>query len=174
MPALVKDGCARILKSVKDNLVLWIGVGKTTPWEDEDNPPAESLDATTITDIQGLKKVDIVQFVVEDPTGEVIFKNKRYRRVDDTGIYLNDARWLYVGAWLIFDEFPVVDFRQTALFTDVIPTSGNENREILLPSQVQSYGVMLAYVNHHVRHRVSYGKDLVEMVIELEGQVTSL
>jgi hypothetical protein len=174
MPAVVNDGNVRILKLMKDNLTFWIAVGRTSAWPNESSPPAETVTTETIDQIQGLKRADLVQFVKEDANGTIIFKDKKYSVVEEADIYTDDAIWLYFSGWLLFDQFPVVTFRQTAIFVDVIPTSGNEGKDVLLPSQVQSYGKMIGYVNHLAKTRVSYGKDLVEFVLKMEGQVTTL
>jgi len=174
MPAVVNDGNVRILKLMKDNLTFWFAVGRTSSWSDDNNPPAESVTTEMIDEIQGLKRVDNIQFVKEDPAGNIIFKDKRYSVVAEEDIYVQDAVWLYFSAWLLFDKFPVVTFRQTALLVDVIPASGHETDDPLLPANVSSFGKMIAYVNHVPRVRVAYGKDLIEFVLKFEGQVTSL
>lgn len=178
MPAVVNDGCVRLWKLAKDNLNFWFAVGRITPWSNENNPPAENVAVETIDEIQGLKKVDTIQFVKEDLNGTIVINTaeglKRFGVVAEADIYDQDAVWLYFSAWLIFDTFPVITFRQTALFVDVVPVTGHETDDVLLPEEVVNYGKMIAYVNHAPRTRVAYGKDLLEFVIKLEGQVTAL
>jgi len=174
MPAVVNDGNVRILKLMKDSLTFWFAVGRRSPWPDDTKPPAERVTTEMIDEIQGLKRVDNIQFVKEDPAGSIVFRNKRYSVVAEADIYAQDAVWLYFSAWLLFDKFPVVTFRQTALLVDVVPAPGHETDDPLLPANVRSFGKMIAYVNHVPRVRVAYGKDLIEFVLKFEGQVTSL
>lgn len=173
MPIVTNTGCVRLCKLMKDNFTFWFGVGRTTPWTNESNPPQETANTTVISEIQGFKRVEQVLYVVPDNNGTIIFKGQKYRVVNEQNIYTDGARYLYFSAWLMFDDFPVVTFRQTGLFVDVVPQSGYENYDILLPTQVQSYR-MIAYVNHQPRIRVSWGKDLLEMIVEAQGVLTSL
>lgn len=173
MPLIVRQGSVRICKLIKDGLIFWVGVGRTTPWPNENSPPAEDPTLTTLQEIQGYKRVDSVQFVVEDPNGTILFRNRRYRIVPEQNIYTEGARWLYLTATLLFDQFPIVTFRQTGIFVDVVPTAGNENKDVLLPNQVQS-ARLIGYVNHQPRIRVSWGKDVLEFVLQIEGVLTTL
>lgn len=173
MPAIVNDGSVRILKLMKDHLTFWFAVGKTSSWPDDDNPPQESVQTALIDDIQGLKKVDTINFVKEDSNGTIVFGDKKYSVVNEQDIYDQDAIYMYFSATLKFEEFPIVTFRQTALLVDVIPKAGHESDDPLLPENVNSYGKMIAYVNHVPKVRVGYGKDLIEFLIKLEGQITT-
>lgn len=173
MPIVTGNGCVRIAKCLKDNLVFWFGIGRVTPWPNDNNPPQESADKVIIDEVQGYRKVTSVMFVREDPDGTIVFKDKRYSVVEEENIYTQGARWLYFSAWLMFDQFPVVTFRQTGLFVDVVPVPGSEGKEILLPNEVQS-SRMIAYVNHQPRVRVKWGKDLIEFVLDIRYVLTSL
>lgn len=173
MPIVVNQGCTRVLKELKDSCVFWFAVGRTTAWLDEQNPPSEDATRTDIEEIQGFKKVERVAFVKPDPMGTISFKGQNYKVVPDTDVWAELPLYLYFSAWLLFDQFPVVTFRQTGLYVDVVPTPGSEGKDILLPDEVQSKR-LVAYVNHHPRVRVSYGKDLLEMIVKLEGVLTSL
>lgn len=174
MPIIVDIGCVRIAKLMKDNFEFWIGLGRTTPWDNDDNPPQETSSVDIISDICGLRKAEIVSFVVPDAAGDIVFRGARYRRVNDNEIYSVKSRWLYIATWFEFDLFPLVTFRQTAVFVDVIPRVGFEGYKMLLPNQIQSYGIMLGYINHYPRKRVFYGKDVVELILDVEGKLTLL
>lgn len=173
MPIVVRRGSIRLAKIAKDNLTFWFGVGRVSPWADENNPPVEVDTTVVIEQIQGFKRVETVLFVKEDPNGQIVFRDRKFSPVSEENIYDQDARYLYFSAWLMFDQFPVVTFRQTGLFVDVVPLPGYEGRDVLLPQQV-NFARMIAYVNHPPRRRVSWGKDLIEMVLEFTSVYTSL
>lgn len=174
MPATVKVGMIRTLMTFKDVETIYFVVARTvTPWDDESNPPAESIDTTMLEEIAGLKKADTVSLCYPSDVGEIEFRGQRYSFVDDSVAYDYDSRYLYCSALLRFDEFPIVTFRQYGITVGVIPTPGNEGKDVLLPDEVQNYGKLIGYVNIPPVIRTASSKNLLEIVIELVPQVTS-
>jgi hypothetical protein len=174
MPATVKVGMIRLALMFKNNEMFWFVVGRThTPWDDENNPPAESIDTVSLTEIGGLQKAQMVSLCYPDPDGEIEFRGQRYRLVSDENAYEYDSRFLYCSTLLKFDEFPLVTFRQFGIYVGVVPKVGYEGRSVLTPDQVQDYGKMIGYVNHPPLVRTAGSKNLLEIVIEFVPKVTT-
>jgi hypothetical protein len=164
----------RLALTFKNNEVFWFVVGRTqTPWDDEKNPPAESVDVVSLTEVGGLQKAQTVSLCYPDPDGEIEFRGQRYRLVSDEHAYDYDSRFLYCSTLLKFDEFPLVTFRQFGICVGVVPKAGYENNTVLTPDQVQDYGKLIGYVNHPPIIRTAGSKNLLEIVIELVPEVTA-
>jgi hypothetical protein len=173
VPAIVKVGMIRMALTFKNNEEFWFVVGRTqTPWDDETNPPQESVDTVMLTEIGGLQKAQTVSLCYPDLNGVIEFRGQRYSLVSDDYAYDYDSRYLYCSTILKFDEFPLVTFRQFGLLVGVVPTAGNETKSILLPEEVQDYGKLLGYVNIPPISRTAGSKNLLEIVIELVPEVT--
>jgi len=174
MPATVKVGMIRLALTFKNNEVFWFAVGRTqTPWDDETNPPVESVDTVFLTEIGGLQRAQTVSLCYPDPNGAIEFRGQRYSLVSDERAYDYDSRYLYCSTLLKFDEFPLVTFRQFGLYVGVVPISGDEDRSVLLPGQIADYGKLIGYVNHPPVIRTASSKNLLEIVIELVPEVTA-
>jgi hypothetical protein len=172
MPATVKVGMIRLALTFKNNEMFWFVVGRTqTQWDDEYNPPAESTDTTSLTEIAGLQKAQTVSLCYPDPNGAIEFKGQRYSLVSDDHAYDYDSRFLYCSTLLKFDEFPLVTFRQFGIYVGVIPKGGYENNTVLTPDQVDDYGKLIGYVNHPPIIRTAGSKNLLEIVIEMVPEV---
>jgi hypothetical protein len=173
MPATVKVGMIRLALTFKNSEVFWFVVGRTqTPWDDEKNPPVESVDTVALTEIGGLQKAQTVSLCYPDPNGVIEFRGQKYSLISDDYAYDYDSRYLYCSTLLKFDEFPVVTFRQFGILVGVVPKSDYENNTVLTPDQVQDYGKLIGYVNHPPIIRTAGSKNLLEIVIELVPKVT--
>ena len=175
MSATTKVGAIRMLLDFKTAETVWFVVARTqTPWSDELSPPSESVDTVMLDEIGGLQKAEVVSLCKVDPNGEIEFRGQRYSLVSDSDAYANDARYLYCKTVLRFDTFPLVMFRQYGILVGVIPASGYEDRNILLPDQVSSYGVLVGYVNIPPIVRTAGSKNVLEIVLALVPKMTNL
>ena len=157
---------------LKNNHTAWVVVGQTTPWANEENPPDVDLSTTDINEIQGAKRCNIVSLCVPDASGTIEFQGQKYRLVSDSEAYSQGARWVYFRADLKYDQFPVVTYRQTALYIDLVPASGYEGYDVLYPTQIESNGILYYYKNHPPRYRTVESVDIVEVIIEVQGQIS--
>jgi hypothetical protein len=174
MPATVKVGMIKLVLTFKNNEEFWFVVGRTqTPWNDESNPPVESVDTVSLTEIGGLQKAEVVSLCYPDPEGAIEFRGQRYSLVSDDHAYDYDSRFLYCSTLLKFDTFPLVTFRQFGVQVGVVPRVGYEGSNVLTPDQVQDYGKLIGYVNHPPVIRTAGSKNLLEIVIELVPEVTT-
>lgn len=171
MGAFVNNGCVKTVLTLKNNVVFWAAVGRTSPWTNENNPPIEEITVQDIVEIQGFKKIDFISACKEDVNGEIIFKDKKYSIVSDVNAYSYGARWVYVRAILLYENFPLCTYRQIGIYADTVPSAGHETKNILLPSQVDSNGALMIYNNIPPVIRDANSKNIIEAVIEIQGQV---
>lgn len=59
----------------------YFSIGRTTPWDDEANPPAPNTSDFKLDDIVALKKVDNVYLVVQDSNGTISYRDSKWRIV---------------------------------------------------------------------------------------------
>lgn len=130
----------------------FVGVGRTTPWADEEDPPAPSLTDTTLEELIIYKRPNRLTFVINDSNGDITILGGKYR-----ALTLEEARNLQAQQVLIQTTFSTADFggpadyRQIGVFTYVVPTAGNENKSILLPSEIEDPGIII-----HITNRSPY------------------
>jgi len=134
--------------------------GKSTPWDNDNNPPTEVEDTEAISEIIGYKKVK--QFSLARPLnpGEtpiyptVIYGNQTWVLIPMAQAYAEKARWVYIEAELVPEDFPYGSFRQVGIHLDLVPQSG-VNKDNLLPSEVLSTGQLQFYENRKPQNRVA-------------------
>ena len=170
--ACVYSGDVLTALSLKNNNTFWVAVGHTSAWTDESSPPAEDLTITDIDDIQGFKKCDTVSLCVPDAAGTIEFRGQNYKLVADSDAYTEVARYIYFRADLKYDQFPVVTYRQTGLYANTTPATGYESNDILTPAEVASNGTLRYYHNHSPVYRTADSVDIIEIIIEIQGQTS--
>ena len=115
---------------------IFLGIGGQTAWTDETQPPVETADET-ISDVICLKHVEQKNYVVEDASGTIYYRNKYYRIVDEADIYAEKCRWVFVSCWLNYDEAPVgVSYRKIGCYTDVERNSGVDASKYVLVQNI--------------------------------------
>lgn len=139
---------------------MYVGLGKTTAWTDEANPPATTTDTTQLQEVIGYKKASTVSlcrpFVEGETTTLQTFtygKNK-YVLVPDEKAYTEKATLVYIESVIEGSELPVGSYRQVGVYTDVTPKTG-VTKENLLPSEVVSAGVLQLFENRIMQNRTS-------------------
>ncbi len=138
MPGVVtlKSRQRRMLDWMSTDLSYrFIGIGKTTAWEDEANPPIPDERQEEVTELIGLQRVDSYKFakVIPNPTTlqkrtGVYYKGLYYSVTQDVNIALAEG-YTSVMVQVTFDRdtvdaIPVgVTFRQLGLYIDVNATA---------------------------------------------------
>ena len=112
----------------------FVGIGRTSPWEDENNPPYPDERQTEVEELIGLQRVDSYKFakVIPNPTTlqkrtGVYYKGLYYSVTQDSDIALNEG---YTSIMIqvtldrdTVESIPVdVTFRQVGLYVDVNAT----------------------------------------------------
>jgi hypothetical protein len=128
---------------------IYVGVGRTTAWEDENDPPTPSSNIEEIEELLIYKKPDKIAFIVPDEDeGTITVLGNKYRELT-----LEEARTLQSRLMLISVTFSTSDFggianyRQLGVFAYVIPTTGNEAKTVLLPEEIDDPGYPIHFAN---------------------------
>lgn len=146
---------------------VWIGLGRTSIWGTPDKPPEIDPLATELNEFLAFKKAETLALVVPDNEGEIEHLGQNWRTVSPVDARAENARHVYISAWLKYDELPVVTYRQTGVFVDVVlKETTPPGRLILLPNEVQDIGYLLALNNRTPVERAADQKELVEFIIE--------
>lgn len=134
---------------------IWVGVGRTTSWPDEEVPPTEDRAATEVEEIVGYKLANRAFQVVPDDEGSVIHNGNRYTAISDLDALASKstAGVVYIEFVLESDEFPTISYRQVGVFADLVPAEGFSNFSALLPSQVSSPGTLVMIENMELQTR---------------------
>ncbi|WP_252503289.1 hypothetical protein [Sporosarcina sp. Marseille-Q4943] len=156
-------------KIVDDKPNVWVAVGKMTPWT-EANPetvPDVSMN-DTVQEIVGMKRADLVHYVVPDENGTVEQYGQNWRIIDEAEAIEKNCKWVYVQAWLSYDNFPVVTYRQTGVYilSEMVPGTP-VNKQIVLPNEIVNNGFCCVVNNRNPMPRHSTQKESVEFIIEL-------
>lgn len=59
----------------------YFSIGKTTPWDDDANPPSPSITDFKLNEIVALKKVDNAYLVVQDANGTISYRDTKWKIV---------------------------------------------------------------------------------------------
>jgi hypothetical protein len=146
---------------------IWVGLGRTTPWPDEDNPPSESVSASAVDELFGLRLFEEASLVIESETGSITHEGKTYARVDESQLDEFPTNLLYVKFVVEPDQFPGIDYRQYGVFVDAIPGQGFSDYSALTPGQFQSLG-RLVYLDNFTKV-TRYTNTRHEIVVIIPG-----
>ena len=129
---------------------IFFCIGKTSPWPDEENPPEPDADST-IEGAIGYKRHEFKYLVVpydggDTPDGTVIIDygpDSKWKAVPAGSAVDEKAMWVYVETTINAEDFPLGDYRQVGLYTNLVRASGvDSNKTTLLPSEVEDPGLL--------------------------------
>lgn len=145
----------------------WIAIGKTSIWGDGDAPPQINPATVAISDLVALKKAETLTLVVPDPNGAIEHLGQKWAPVAIGDARVKQARYVYVAAWLRYNEVPIVTYRQTGVLLGV-SRNGNVDpgKLVLLPTEVADLGYLVAMNNRSPLPRAEDQKELVEFIVE--------
>lgn len=146
---------------------IWVGLGRTTPWPDEANPPDENVSAMAVDELFGLRLFAEASLVIESETGSISHKGTTYSRVDESQLNEFPTSLLYVKFVVEPDDFPGIDYRQCGVFVDSIPDQGFSDYSFLTPDQFQSLG-RLVYLDNFTKV-TRYTNTRHEIVVIIPG-----
>lgn len=118
-----------------ENVYRFIGIGRTTPWEDDTNPPRPNEDATEIEELIGLQRVAWIKYAkpIPEPTTlqkklGIYYKGLYYSVTNDTEIAIKDGYTsVMLGVVLDRDTIPAipvgVTYRQVGVYDGVKASS---------------------------------------------------
>lgn len=150
---------------------LYFGIGRTSPWEGEDEPnfsaPLPDVNATQIDELIGMKRVSVKSLVYPDPDGTIVYRNQTWRKVSPEDAIRLGAHWVYIEASIEYDELPAVEYRQIGVFSRVVVgPSVTALQPILLPEQIANQGILEILDQRKVVTRNEDSRDTFSMIIE--------
>lgn len=137
------------------NQDLYIAIGRTTAWPTEASPPAEDPDTTDIDEIVCFVPASTKTFIIQDPTGLLIFDGLKWSPITVEEAYLQQANYVMILGTFTQTEVPLVTYRQYGLYSGLVKAVGAPNGP-LLPEHVVDNGVLEAYHNHPPVIRTTY------------------
>lgn len=158
-----------------DKVDIYFGLGKTTPWLDESGNPDESNPPTPkntdeLIDPAGYKKVESKFLVVpsDDGTGELTYRNSRWKIVPYDKALEKGARWVYVSSFIAYSEFPTdMSYRQIAVFTRLkVADDTASGKSNLLPEEVADPGIIEVIDNRTPVYREADQREKLVVIIE--------
>lgn len=152
----------------KTNSTYWVSIGRTTAWDDEDNPPDPSPSAAAIEEpIIYVAPTQVSLCKVVTSGEDVTHLGTKYEFVADLDAIDEGARYLYLLAR--FDPTsgqPYDTFRQVALYSNLVPGTGHESDSWLAPANVSSAG-LLEYLDNDVATIMTDTRlEVIEIMIE--------
>lgn len=131
---------------------LWIAIGRTTPWPNENLPPAEAPGDSAIAETISYVRPSVISLARPVSSGgDATISRQQYLFVADADAYTQYARFIYFKA--LFDPaetpgLPLNTFRQSAIFSGLTPAAGHENDQWLIPADVAATGILEYSANH--------------------------
>ena len=168
MPIITEVGHVRRALEFFNRKGKFFCVGQQSPWEDEGYPPAPSFNSTTVNQVLGYKAVSQVHLVVPDNVaGTIQYGSTKLRIVTPQNALSEKAKWVYVDASLDSDELPIGEYRQVALFSGLQRKVGVAAGKLaLLPSEVESEGILEVLDNKKVTKRALNQKEMLKFLIQ--------
>lgn len=151
---------------------VYFALGKTSPWDNENAegfvPPAPSMDATTLEELVGMKKVSTKSLVYPDDNGTIIYRDQTWRKVTVDEAIMLGAHWVYIETSMLYTDFPVTAYRQIGVFSRVKLNAGvSQSKEVLLPADISNVGVLEILDQRKVVTRNEDSRDTFSMIVEL-------
>lgn len=151
---------------------LWFAIGKTSAWANESSPPAPTA-TDSMTEIIGYRKVSVKYLVIpydgrQLQSGDIkitLADGSQWFVISPANAYTEGAKYVYVETTVFPSDFPAGDYRQVGLFSGLVPQAG-VNKDYLLPSEVQSQGVLEVIDNRVKSTRTSTTKEQLSFVIQ--------
>lgn len=125
---------------------LYMGIGRTTAWADDTNPPPEDPEQVALDEAVCYQPILTPKLLKQDIGGLIAWGGLMWTEVAIQDAYTEGATYAYCEAAFEYDDAPLVTFRQVALFTG-LTKAGGAGSGILLPGEVTDPGVLEALDN---------------------------
>lgn len=138
---------------------IYLTIGKSSPWSDEENPPQTEEQTNSLQEVTGYKKVKnvtLVRPVISDSdkkrTDTIVYGNETWVPVSLDRAQTEQARWVYLEGEVIGSELPLGTHRQTGFVMGLVPKKGVFKFN-LLPGEVENPGTLMFYDNKKYQNR---------------------
>lgn len=151
---VVTDKAAAYVATLLYNMhnSIYIGIGKSSPWENDSKPDPEDSSKTNIDEPLFYVKADKVQLCrtklpTEAPTAETIsYGSNQYVPVSVSDAISSGAEYIYCSAVLSSENVGKITFREAGLFSGLQLKQGVTKTTVQY-SDIASIGLMLSLVN---------------------------
>lgn len=150
------------------NTSIYFSIGKTSAWADDAVPPAPDSSTEDLSEIIGYKAIETKNMVIPDEVnGTILYRGGKWRIVtsDQATCIAEGSRWVYLSCAIIYDELPLVSYRQIGVYTGLQRAPGNVNTT-LLPQEVVDNGILEILDNRQPSSRQIDQKDTLSIIIE--------
>lgn len=156
----------RCIDFKKNRGSIWVGLGRTSEWPDEQNPPAELTETLTIEELTAMKLFSEATIVVPVEMGPIYFKGSYYKKLSDKEALAQGISNLYLRFELLPQEFPkLINYRQIGVFVDSVPKEGYLNYSSLAPTLFDNLGKLVYFSNEKAQNRYTKTRHVIEVVI---------
>lgn len=155
---------------------IYFAIGRTTPWPGELEAaqlktdytvPLPPIEATSLDELIGMKRVTTKALVVRDPDGTIIYRDSIWRRVTPEEAIRLKSHWVYIEASIYYDELPDTNYRQIGVYSRVKLKDGiSPLKAVILPEEIEDAGVLEVLDYRKVVTRNEDSKDTFSMIIE--------
>lgn len=104
---------------------LYLALGRTTPWENEQLPPVTEEGINQLEELVGFKRmsrVSICRPLLEGETTNlptVEYKGNTWFLIDNANAYEEEAYYVYMEATVSETDLPPSEYRQVGVYTNV-------------------------------------------------------
>lgn len=152
---------------------VYFGIGRTSPWADNETDadftaPLPSVDATSIDELIGMKKVENKVLVTPDESGTIVYRDQTWRKISAEEAIKLGAHWVYLETSIYYEDLPASSYRQIGVFSRVKGTDGNlATASTLLPADISDIGILEILDQRKVVTRNEDSRDTFSMIVEL-------
>jgi len=125
--------------SLKQEVNLFLVIGRTSPWLDEENPPTPLVTDTEVTELIYIKKISVKHMIIDDDPYDAYGPHVEvggygYMFVDDVDAFIQSAMGVY--------------FSNTIYYSDIAPTNTTFRQVGILLNPKDSVGNLLTNVEY--------------------------
>lgn len=154
---------------------VYLGLGRTSAWDDEDNPPVPDRETEHLDELIGLKKINRM-FLCKLATGggdsgfdTIEYMGETWELIPNSLAHEEGATHVFFEARIEGSELPVGKYRQVGIYTGVTPEEGvSPNKATLLPEEVQDFGILEFYDNRQLQNRTADTTILERFIVSTE------
>jgi len=146
---ITKIGSTARVRDFLNNTSVWLCIGRTTPWQDEENPPGAGVETVFLDEPILYKRITEMYFVKPvQSNGDYYIEGQWYEILTPSEARMEKTNLLVLAQSLSYQEVEdTVIFRQVGIYSQLIPDPEHQNETILQPSQVSDPGWLEWYAN---------------------------
>ena len=169
MPVITENAKVELAKFVvNQQQSMYLVLGKTSAWSNEQVPPEPLSNTTQLEEIVGYKRVS--KAVLVRPTREtdtnkekITFNNNSWTIINQEDAIKEGAKWAYFESKVLGNELPLGTYRQVGISINV---KSRSQKSALLPSEVEDKGTLLFYDNKQFQNRTNDVSNLERLIVE--------